>query len=118
MSVFWYLVYVDDILIRSTSEIGIDKVKRFLTQKFTIKYLGHAKYFLGLELVRFENGIFVNQMKYAMDLLQDTGTYDGLQTNLLFSQKLQIKWWWWWRTFGWSLSLLTSYWNVVVSWLY
>lgn len=47
--------------------------KQFLYQKFTIKDLGYAKYFLGLEIIRSENGIFDNQRKYALDLVQDAG---------------------------------------------
>ncbi|XP_071723700.1 uncharacterized mitochondrial protein AtMg00810-like [Rutidosis leptorrhynchoides] len=43
------LVYVDDVLITGTSESAILEVKAFLNEKFTIKDLGHAKYFLGVE---------------------------------------------------------------------
>lgn len=40
---------------------------------FTIKDLGNVRYFLGLELARHRDGIFVNQRKFIMDLLKDTG---------------------------------------------
>lgn len=67
------LVYVDDILLTGNSEAKIQKVKQFLDYKFTIKDLEHAKYFLGLELVRSVNDLYVHQRKYILDLLQDTG---------------------------------------------
>lgn len=40
---------------------------------FTIKDLGFARYFLGLEIIRDENGTCVNQRKYIMDILSDAG---------------------------------------------
>lgn len=69
------LVYVDNILIIEDSEDEIKKVKKFLDQKFTIKVLEYAKYFLGLELSRSELGIYVNQRKYTLDLIQDAGLF-------------------------------------------
>lgn len=67
------LINVDDVLITGNFEDEINKVKEFLNKKFTFKDLGFAKYFLGLEITRSNDGMFVNQGKYALDLLQDTG---------------------------------------------
>lgn len=67
------IVYVDDILITGSNESEIHAVKQFLDQKFTIKDLGVAKYFLGIELTRSEDGLYFNQRKYILDILQDTG---------------------------------------------
>lgn len=55
------------------TQTQVKKVKIFLDRKFTIKDLEHAKYFLGLELIRSKAGLYVNQRKYTLDLLQDTG---------------------------------------------
>jgi hypothetical protein len=46
------LVYVDDILIASNDPASVTKLTAFLDDKFKLKDLGHAKYFLGLELAR------------------------------------------------------------------
>ena len=40
---------------------------------FTIKDLGYAKYFLGLEIARSLEGTAINQRKYVLDILTDTG---------------------------------------------
>lgn len=64
-------MYVDDILLTGNLESEIHKIKRFLDDKFTVKDLKYAKYFLGLELTRLGNGLWVNQRKYILDLLQD-----------------------------------------------
>lgn len=67
------LVYVDDVLITGTNAADIEAVKKFLHAKFTIKDLGAAKFFLGIEVARSPSGIFLNQWKYVLDILEDTG---------------------------------------------
>ncbi|CAM8899443.1 unnamed protein product [Rhodiola kirilowii] len=70
------LVYVDDVVITGTSSQLIDKVKSFIHDKFQIKDLGLLKYFLGLEVARSKDGIFLNQRKYALDMLADYNFLD------------------------------------------
>ncbi|KAK4399873.1 Retrovirus-related Pol polyprotein from transposon RE1 [Sesamum angolense] len=50
--VVFLLVYVDDVLITSSKESLISPVKDYLHKLFTIKDMGPAKYFLGLEIAR------------------------------------------------------------------
>ena len=38
-----------------------------------MKNLGSLKYFLGIEVSRSSNGIFLSQQKYTLDLLHETG---------------------------------------------
>lgn len=66
------LVYVDDVLIIGTYEEDIKKVKDYLNEAFSIKDMGYAHFFLGLEIVRGEGGIHVNQRKYVLDILSYT----------------------------------------------
>ncbi|GAA0158434.1 transmembrane signal receptor [Lithospermum erythrorhizon] len=53
------IVYVDDILLTGSSEEAMENVKRFLDEQFTIKDLSTAKYFLGLEIARSLQGMFI-----------------------------------------------------------
>ncbi|KAL0404151.1 UNVERIFIED_CONTAM: Retrovirus-related Pol polyprotein from transposon RE1 [Sesamum radiatum] len=67
------LVYVDDILIACISESKITEVKDFLHSAFTIKDLGPAKYFLGLEIAQSSSGTSITQHKFIIDIISDTG---------------------------------------------
>lgn len=54
------LVYVDDILIIGSCVDDINATKLVLDQKFTIKDLGLAKYYLGIEICRTKGGTHLN----------------------------------------------------------
>ncbi|KAL2240933.1 UNVERIFIED_CONTAM: Retrovirus-related Pol polyprotein from transposon RE2, partial [Sesamum indicum] len=54
-----------------TSSTQIAEVKRYLDQLFTIKDLGPARYFLGLEIARASEGIALTQSKYVQDIVHD-----------------------------------------------
>ncbi|KAL0301554.1 UNVERIFIED_CONTAM: Retrovirus-related Pol polyprotein from transposon TNT 1-94 [Sesamum radiatum] len=75
------LLYVDDILVAGSSTTMIDEVKLYLDRLFTIKDLGVAKYFLGLEVARSPQGIVVTQTKYIKDIVVDTGMTDARTTT-------------------------------------
>lgn len=65
-------VDVDDVLNSVTCEDDIGQVKSFFNSIFTIKYLGYAKYFLGVEISRNVEGTFLCQRKYIQDTINDT----------------------------------------------
>lgn len=66
------LVYVDDIVLAGNCPAEIQHVKQVLDAKFKIKDLGNLRFFLGLEVARSKQGIFLNQRKYALELLEDS----------------------------------------------
>ncbi|XP_071724869.1 uncharacterized protein [Rutidosis leptorrhynchoides] len=51
----------------------IDELKQTLHSHFKLKDLGDLKYFLGMEVSRSDSGIIMNQRKYALELISDTG---------------------------------------------
>ena len=67
------LVYVDDILLTGNDADGIESVKTALHEAFTVKDMGAARYFLGVEIARSNAGILLNQRKYILDILVDAG---------------------------------------------
>lgn len=54
------LVYVDDILVTGTNSALIQEVKLFLSSQFKIKDLGTLRYFIGIEVARSPQGIYLN----------------------------------------------------------
>ncbi|XP_071689212.1 uncharacterized mitochondrial protein AtMg00810-like [Rutidosis leptorrhynchoides] len=67
------LVYVDDIVITGNNEFEIEKFKTFLKTKFLIKDLGELKYFLGIEVLKCEQGVCLSQRKYCIELINEFG---------------------------------------------
>lgn len=67
------LVYVDDILVAGNNPTLCTSFKRYLDDCFRLKDLGPLKYFLGIECARSSEGMFINQRKYALDILEEAG---------------------------------------------
>ncbi|CAL9026369.1 unnamed protein product, partial [Prunus brigantina] len=66
------LVYVDDILVSGPDSSVCNLFIKKLSSLFPVKDLGPLHYFLGLEVQRTNEGLFLHQGKYLMDLLQKT----------------------------------------------
>ncbi|KAG7539387.1 Reverse transcriptase RNA-dependent DNA polymerase [Arabidopsis suecica] len=67
------LVYVDDLIITGTSVDVINEFKSYLSSCFYMKDLGILRYFLGIEVARSPEGIYLCQRKYAVDIINETG---------------------------------------------
>lgn len=74
-----------------SSELEILKVKIFLDEKFTIKDLSQARYFLGLELIRSKEGIYVNKRKYILDLIESAGLMGCKAATTPMTKRVKFK---------------------------
>ncbi|XP_057730183.1 uncharacterized mitochondrial protein AtMg00810-like [Arachis stenosperma] len=85
------LLYVDDMIITGDDVDGISDLKASLHRTFEMKDLGSLSYFLGLEVISTNDGIYLSQAKYASDLLARTGITDSrtestpLEPNVRFT---------------------------------
>jgi hypothetical protein len=66
-------IYVDDLIVGGDNEKEVEHVKRLLKQKFDMKDLGELKFFLGIEVIRTPEGIWLLQRQYALDMLSKYG---------------------------------------------
>lgn len=71
------IVYVDDIVLTGDNVEEIPRLKEQLAKEFEIKDLGYLKYFLGIEVARSKDGIFICQRKYVLDLLKEIRMLGG-----------------------------------------
>ena len=55
------IVYVDDMIIRGDDTEEITKLQQQLAMEFEMKNLGGLKYFLGIEVARSKQCIFLSQ---------------------------------------------------------
>ncbi|KAM2985169.1 hypothetical protein FF2_005608 [Malus domestica] len=66
------LIYVDDILVSGPDSSACHLFIQKLSSLFLAKDLGPLHYFLGLEVQRTTEGLFLHQGKYLLDLLHKT----------------------------------------------
>ncbi|CAM9001526.1 unnamed protein product [Rhodiola kirilowii] len=67
------IIYVDDMIVTGNDFTEMEKLKDHLSTEFEMKDLGKLNYFLGIEVSRSNQGIFLSQRKYVLDLLEETG---------------------------------------------
>ncbi|KAL9997937.1 putative RNA-directed DNA polymerase [Helianthus debilis subsp. tardiflorus] len=84
------IIYVDDMIVTGNDEEEMKRLKANLFSEFEMKDLGRLKYFLGIEVLRSNRGIFICQKKYILDLLAETGMIDckPSDTPMIMNQKL------------------------------
>ena len=64
------IVYVDNLIVTSSSDALISDIKFQLKHKFQMIDLGILHYFFGMQIWQTPKGIFLSQSKYAHDLLE------------------------------------------------
>ncbi|RDX99108.1 putative mitochondrial protein, partial [Mucuna pruriens] len=71
-----FIIYVDDMIIICNDTKEIPKIQMWLSIEFEMKNLVGLKYFLGIEVVKSYEGIFISQRKNMQDLLYEMGMFD------------------------------------------
>jgi histone deacetylase 1/2 len=86
------LIYVDDIVVASSSEKAVTALLHDLGLDFALKDLGSLHYFLGIEVNKVHDGIILSQEKYANDLLSRVNmkACKSVDTPLSVSDKLSM----------------------------
>jgi hypothetical protein len=66
-------LYVDDLIFTGNNEDMFERFKESMKKEFAMSDLGQMKYFLGVEVIQDHHGIFINQKKYAYEVLERFG---------------------------------------------
>nr|GEW78625.1 hypothetical protein [Tanacetum cinerariifolium] len=62
-------IYVDDIIFGSTNPNLSKRFEKLMHNKFEMSMMGELKFFLGIQIHQSPRGIFINQAKYAQEIL-------------------------------------------------
>nr|GEV72800.1 copia protein [Tanacetum cinerariifolium] len=66
-------IYVDDIIFGSTNPKLSKQFEKLMHSKFEMSMMGELKFFLGIQIHQSPRGIFINQAKYAQEILLKHG---------------------------------------------
>jgi histone deacetylase 1/2 len=85
------LVYVDDIIVASSSQDATEALLKDLQGEFALKDLGDLHYFQGIEVKKLLDGLLLSQGRYVADLLARSGMDKAKVVDTLsVSEKLSI----------------------------
>lgn len=84
------LVYVDDLLITSNSNAMIDELKQFLKKTFKMRDLVLLRYFSGVGISITGKGVVLNQHKYNLELITETGLSGSKQSKTLMKTNVKF----------------------------
>ena len=74
-------IYVDDLLFTGDDKAMLTEFKLSMLKEFDMTDLGSMRYFLGIEVMQREDGIFICQKKYALEILKRFGMMDSNEVS-------------------------------------
>ncbi|GJW85788.1 retrovirus-related pol polyprotein from transposon TNT 1-94 [Tanacetum coccineum] len=83
-------IYVDDIIFASTNTAMCNEFANQMTNKFKMSMMGQMSFFLGLQISQSPRGIFINQSKYASEMVKKYGLHstNSIDTPMIEKKKL------------------------------
>lgn len=70
-------VYVDDLIYTGDDDIMLGEFKESMMKEFDMSDLGKMRFFLCIEVMQLDGGIFISQKNYANELLKKFGMKDS-----------------------------------------
>ncbi|GJT12939.1 ribonuclease H-like domain-containing protein [Tanacetum coccineum] len=70
MDTAYLLLYVDDIVLTTSSRALLQQIITSLHKEFAMTGLGSLNYFLGIAVTRYSSRIFLSQKKYTVEILE------------------------------------------------
>lgn len=83
-------VYVDDLFVTGTNLGIINKFKQEMASTFEMSDLGKLTYYLGIEVNQHQEGIVLNQTRYALKILEEAGMRDCNSANIPMEVGLKL----------------------------
>jgi histone deacetylase 1/2 len=79
------LVYVDDIIVASSSMEATRALLKDLEKDFALKDLSDLHYFLGIEVKKSANGLVLSQTRYAEEVIKRASMHHSKPVNMPLS---------------------------------
>ncbi|GKB17222.1 retrovirus-related pol polyprotein from transposon TNT 1-94 [Tanacetum coccineum] len=85
-------IYVDDIIFGFTNPKYSKRFEKLMHSRFEMSLMGEMKFFLGLQIHQSPKGIFINQAKYALEILKkhNMDNCHSIGTPLATKPKLDV----------------------------
>ncbi|KAG9444893.1 hypothetical protein H6P81_016233 [Aristolochia fimbriata] len=83
-------LYVDDLIFTGDSVSMIQEFREAMVRDFAMADMGLMSYFLGLEVVQSQEGIFVSQQKYARDILKRFNMLDCNSVRTPMEERIKL----------------------------
>ena len=74
-------IYVDDLIFTGDDDAILTDFKRSMLREFDMSDLGSMRFFLGIEVLQRDDGIFICQRKYALEILKRFGMLESNEVN-------------------------------------
>ena len=90
--IYYFLVYVNDLVIAGNNKNFMASIIKKLGDCFSLKDMGLLHFFLGVEVVPTQAGLFLSQHKYIRELLSNTNMSSAkdVSTPLSITQSLKV----------------------------
>lgn len=85
------LLYVDDMIVTGDNTEEISKLRDELAIRFEMKNLGELSHFLGLEVEKGSDGIFVSQKHYASKLVERFGLKESKSCSTPMDSNMRLR---------------------------
>lgn len=74
-------IYVDDLIYTGDDEDMMSNFKSSMMKVFDMTDLGQMRFFLGIEVIQKKDGLFICQMKYAIEVFKRFGMLESKSVN-------------------------------------
>ncbi len=93
MSIFFIVVYVDDLILVCNNKDKLLRVKEELSRKFEMKDVGNLHFFLGMEVERdrAQRLLYINQIGYLKEILKRSRMEDCKAIGVPLDPKMKLK---------------------------
>nr|GEX10592.1 putative ribonuclease H-like domain-containing protein [Tanacetum cinerariifolium] len=84
-------IYVDDIIFGATNKDLCKSFEKLMKDKFQMSSIGELTFFLGLQVKKKKDGIFISQDKYVAELLRKFRLAEGKSASTLIDTKKPLQ---------------------------